>query len=40
MAPGTLIFVDGLLLGAARYRTKSVYVPIAMHLLWNLYAIW
>jgi membrane protease YdiL (CAAX protease family) len=35
-----IIFVDGLLLGAARYRTKSVYVPIAMHLLWNLYAIW
>jgi len=35
-----IIFVDGLLLGAARYRTKSVYVPIAMHILWNLYAIW
>jgi membrane protease YdiL (CAAX protease family) len=35
-----IIFVDGLLLGAARWKTKSVYVPIAMHLVWNLYAIW
>ena len=35
-----IIFVDGLLLGAARYRTTSVYVPIAMHIVWNLYAIW
>jgi hypothetical protein len=35
-----LLFVGGLLLGAARYRTKSVIVPIAMHIVWNLYAIW
>ena len=40
--PGVIavIFVYGLLLGAARWKTKSVYVPIAMHLVWNLYAIW
>lgn len=35
-----VIIVDGLLLGAARWRTKSVYVPIAMHALYNFYAIW
>jgi membrane protease YdiL (CAAX protease family) len=35
-----VIFVDGLLLGAARYRTRSVYVPIVMHLVWNFYAMW
>jgi membrane protease YdiL (CAAX protease family) len=34
------IVVDGLLLGLARWRTESVYVPIAMHALYNLYAIW
>lgn len=35
-----VIFAFGLLLGAARLKTKSVYVPIAMHIAWNLYAIW
>lgn len=35
-----IIVVDGLLLGVARWRTGSVYVPIAMHMLYNLYAIW
>jgi membrane protease YdiL (CAAX protease family) len=35
-----LIFVDGLLLGAARYRSGSLIVPILMHVVWNLYAIW
>jgi len=35
-----IIAVDGLLLGLARWRTGSVYVPIAMHVLYNLYAIW
>lgn len=36
----TLIFGNGLLLGAARVRSGSVVVPIAMHMVWNLYAIW
>ncbi len=35
-----LIFVDGLLLGAARYTTASVIPPILMHIAWNLYAVW
>jgi membrane protease YdiL (CAAX protease family) len=35
-----IIVVDGLLFGLARWRTGSVYVPIAMHVLYNLYAIW
>ena len=35
-----VIFVDGLLLGLARWRTRSVYPPIVMHILYNLYAIW
>ncbi|HVG26682.1 MAG TPA: CPBP family intramembrane glutamic endopeptidase [Acidobacteriaceae bacterium] len=35
-----VIFVGGLLLGAARYRTGSVLLPIVMHILWNLYAVW
>jgi membrane protease YdiL (CAAX protease family) len=35
-----IIAVDGVLLGLARWRTGSVYLPIAMHALYNLYAIW
>lgn len=35
-----VILVDGLLLGLARWRTRSVYPPIAMHILYNLYAVW
>ncbi|MEO7365847.1 MAG: CPBP family intramembrane glutamic endopeptidase [Sphingomicrobium sp.] len=35
-----IIFVDGLLLGLARWRTGSVFAPAAMHMLYNLYAIW
>ena len=35
-----VILVDGLLLGLARWRTKSVYPPIVMHMIYNLYAIW
>lgn len=38
--PIAVVFVAGLLLGAARWRTKSVYIPIAMHMVFNLYAIW
>ena len=32
------IFVLGLVLGAARVSSKSIYVPIAMHAAWNLTA--
>ena len=35
-----VIVIDGLLLGAARARTRSVVPPIIMHALYNLYAIW
>lgn len=35
-----VIFVDGLLLGLARWRTGSLVAPILMHMLYNLYAIW
>jgi membrane protease YdiL (CAAX protease family) len=35
-----LIFVSGLFLGWARKYTGSVFVPIIMHILWNLYAVW
>jgi len=40
--PGTMaqIAADGLLLGAARVTTGSLYVPIAMHALANLFSIW
>ena len=32
------IFVLGLVLGAARVNSKSIYVPIMMHAIWNLAA--
>jgi membrane protease YdiL (CAAX protease family) len=35
-----LLAVSGLLLGAARVRSRSVVLPLAMHVAWNLYAIW
>ena len=35
-----VIAVDGVILGLARWRTASVYPPIVMHMLYNLYAIW
>lgn len=35
-----IIFIEGLLLGTALLRSKSLYVPIIMHICWNLYAIW
>ena len=34
------VFVLGLLFGAARYRTGSLWVPIAMHALNNGVAVW
>ncbi len=36
----TVIFIDGLLLGAARWRTGSLLPPVLMHIVWNLYAVW
>lgn len=33
------VFVSGLLLGAARFKSNSIYVPITMHALMNLIAI-
>ncbi len=35
-----LIFVAGLMLGVARYRSGTVVVPMLMHITWNLYAVW
>jgi len=32
------IFVSGLLLGTARLRSNSIYVPIMMHAIWSLIA--
>ena len=32
------IFMCGLLLGLARHRSRSLYVPVAMHVVWNLVA--
>ena len=34
----SLVLVSGLLLGAARLRTRSIYAPLAMHALYNLIA--
>jgi membrane protease YdiL (CAAX protease family) len=35
-----IIFVEGLLLGLARRSSGSLWVPILMHISWNLYAVW
>jgi len=35
-----LIFVDGVVLGIARHITRSIYVPIAMHIMGNLFSIY
>ena len=34
-----LIFVDGLMLGAARHVCRSIWVPIVMHIAGNLFSI-
>jgi len=36
----SIIFVDGIFLGAALLKSRSLVVPILMHICWNLYAIW
>lgn len=35
-----LFFGLGSLLGFARWKTNSVWVPISMHCVWNGYAVW
>jgi membrane protease YdiL (CAAX protease family) len=35
-----LIFLDGLVLGAARITSASVWVPLVMHAMGNLISIW
>jgi membrane protease YdiL (CAAX protease family) len=35
-----VILVDGLLLGLARLTSRSVWPPVVMHILYNLYAVW
>lgn len=35
-----LLFVDGLFLGMSRYYAQSVWAPTAMHIAWNLFAVW
>jgi len=34
-----VVTIDGLLFGIARYKTGSVYTPIAMHMLGNLFSV-
>ena len=33
------IFISGILIGLARYRTRSLYVCMAMHSVWSLIAV-
>jgi membrane protease YdiL (CAAX protease family) len=33
------VFADGLIFGYARYKTRSVYTPMAMHVIGNLFSI-
>jgi len=35
-----LIFTDGLVLGAARHYGQSIYLPIVMHMMGNLFSIY
>ncbi len=35
-----VILVDGVLLGLARLASRSVFPPIVMHIIYNLYAVW
>jgi membrane protease YdiL (CAAX protease family) len=35
-----LVFLDGMILGTARYQSRSIYVPILMHIIGNVYSIY
>jgi membrane protease YdiL (CAAX protease family) len=35
-----MFVICGILLGLARHTSRSLWTPIAMHILWNLYAVW
>ncbi|PSR54068.1 hypothetical protein AHMF7605_11320 [Adhaeribacter arboris] len=35
-----LIFGNGLLLGLSLYSSRSLLVPILLHIIWNGYAVW
>ena len=41
-APGVILLLvgAGLLLGLARWQTRSIVTPILMHITWNIYAVW
>lgn len=34
------VFIDGIALGAARINTRSLWVPVLMHIGGNLFAIY
>ena len=36
----TLLFFDGILLGLSLYHSRSLVVPMILHMIWNLYAVW
>ena len=36
----TIIFIDGIVLGLARNFTRSIYIPMAMHMVGNLFSIY
>ena len=35
-----LLFLNGILLTLSLWQSRSLLVPIVLHMLWNLYAIW
>ncbi|MFT3910892.1 MAG: CPBP family intramembrane metalloprotease [Ferruginibacter sp.] len=35
-----LIFFNGILLGLSLYNSRSLVVPVILHIIWNLYSVW
>lgn len=35
-----LIFFNGILLGLSLYLSRSLIIPIILHIMWNLYSVW